>query len=229
MAKIYRVDPMVQTVATNKTRDFKQLQSMYDSFTASPGFQQEFPNYGTIPMKPGFGGRSAAFWRGKERWIRIGGNGCEAVVLHEIAHHVNALHRDRYGPKDCHGPGFAAAFLDVVTLYQGERGRIALTAAFAQERIKVWREGGAVLLPMPEELPEAVRDVLADMTVLAETRKARAARQRKRRAEEREALERDMQRWADWKKEDYAWERLSRKMAAHKAWATRRARAAANA
>lgn len=229
MAKIYRVDPMMQITATNQTRDLAELTAMYDDFTTSTDFMTRWPNYRNIPLMPGFGGRSAAFRRGSERWIRMGSNRSESTMLHEIAHHVSDLHPDQYGPRNSHGPGFAAAMLDVVAMYQGARGRDALIAAYALERIKVWRDGAPVLLPMPEILDEKVRDHLDVLGRAAETRKRVAARERARRAERTERIMREMSEWSSWERLDYMEYKRERSEAAKRAWETRRRRAAMNA
>lgn len=225
MAKIYRVDPVVSATATNKTKDQDTLTRMYDEFTASPAFLAEFPKYRGIPLLRGFGGRSAAFRRGSERWIRLGSNRSEATMLHEIAHHACDLHPERYGPRTSHGPGFAAAYLDVVTLYQGERGREALIAAYAQERIKVYRDGERVLLSArPVKDPEVLL-ALAGMATASEARKARAERARRRKEERRKRLEEQAER-EPWMRFHLECQKLQRHMAAKKAWETRRRRAA---
>ena len=224
MAKIYRVDSMMQITATSKTRDLTELTAMYDDFTTSQDFTAQWPNYRGIPLLPGFGGRSAAFRQGGKRWIRMGSNRSESTMLHEIAHHVADLHPDQYGPKTSHGPGFAAAMLDVTAMYQGARGRDALTAAYAQERIKVWRDGAKVLLPAPDILDEKVRDHLDILALDAVARKRAAARERARRAERTERIMREMHEWSAWERIDYEFEKRMRREAALKAWATRRAR-----
>lgn len=229
MAKIYRVDSMMQITATNQTRDLAELTAMYDDFTTSADFTAQWPNYRDIPLMPGFGGRSAAFRQGGRRWIRMGSNRSESTMLHEIAHHVSDLHPDQYGPKNSHGPGFAAAMLDVVAMYQGARGRDALIAAYALERIKVWRDGAPVLLPMPEILEAKVRDHLDVLLQSAETRKNAAARERARRAERTERIQAEMQEWSSWERIDYEFEKKMRSWAAKRAWETRRRRAAMNA
>lgn len=229
MAKIYRVDSMMQITATNQTRDLTELTAMYDDFTGSDDFRARWPNYQGIPLLPGFGGRSAAFRQGKKRWIRMGSNRSESTMLHEIAHHVSDLHPDQYGPKNSHGPGFAAAMLDVVAMYQGARGRDALIAAYAQERIKVWRDGQKILLPAPEILDEKVRDHLDILALDAVARKRRAARERARRQERTERIMREIHEWPLWEQADYRMEKYTRSQAAKKAWETRRRRAAMNA
>ncbi len=224
MAKIYRVTDMVQATATNQTHDLDELTAAYDRFTTSPDFQAAFPNYRDIPMMRGFGGRSAAFRRGSSRWIRLGSNRSEAVMLHEIAHHAADLHPAKYGPRTAHGPGFAAAFLDIVTMYQGQAGRDGLIAAYYEERIKVWSEGRTVLLYKPTTLTPAAAVALEDIRVAKDARKAfsevRRARQRivARRPDTRNEEERM---WDNW-------EAARRSAAAKRAWATRRARQAAS-
>lgn len=229
MAKIYRVDSMMQITATNQTRDLAELTAMYDDFTGSDDFRAQWPNYQGIPMLPGFGGRSAAFRQGKKRWIRMGSNRSESTMLHEIAHHVSDLHPDQYGPRNSHGPGFAAAMLDVTAMYQGARGRDALIAAYALEKIKVWQGGRKILLPVPGILDEKVRDHLDVLAQSAETRKNVAARERARRQERTERIMREMHEWPMWDRLDYEFDKSMRSRAAKKAWETRRARAAASA
>lgn len=229
MAKIYRVDSMMQITATTQTRDLVELTRMYEDFTGSQDFLAQWPNYRGIPLLPGFGGRSAAFRQGKKRWIRMGSNRSESTMLHEIAHHVSDLHPDQYGPRNSHGPGFAAAMLDVTAMYQGARGRDALIAAYAQERIKVWRDGQKILLPAPEILDEKVRDHLDILALDAEARKRRAARERARRAERTERIMREMHEWPAWERLDYEFDKAMRSRAAKRAWETRRRRAAMSA
>lgn len=224
MAKIYRVDGMVQATAISQTRDLDELTAAYDRFTTSPDFQEAFPNYQGIPLMRGFGGRSAAFRRGSQRWIRMGSNRSESTMLHEIAHHAADLHPAKYGPRTAHGPGFAAAFLDIVTMYQGQAGRDGLIAAYYEERIKVWSEGRTVLLYKPTTLTPAAAVALEDIRVAQDARKAfsevRRARQRMidRRPDTRNQEERM---WDNW-------EAARRSAAAKRAWETRRRRQAAS-
>ena len=222
MAKIYRVDGMVQATAISQTRDLDELIAAYDRFTASPDFQAAFPNYQGIPIMRGFGGRSAAFRRGSSRWIRLGSNRSEAVMLHEIAHHAADLHSAKYGPRTAHGPGFAAAFLDIVTMYQGQAGRDGLIAAYYEERIKVWENGATVLLYKPTTLTSAAAAALEDIRVAKDARKAfsEVRRARQRMIDRRPDTRNDEERMWD------NWEAARRSAAAKRAWATRRRRQA---
>lgn len=228
MAKIYRVDFIMQITARDQTKDLTALTAAYDAFVSSEDFKASWPNYQGIPMLPGFGGRSAAFRKGTERWIRMGTNRSESTMLHEIAHHVNDLHPDRYGPRDSHGAGFAAAMLDVVSMYQGDRGRYALIAGYAQEKIKVWVDGSKVQLPMPWAIEAAIASALEDLSAAAESRKRISAGQRAHRAERTERLVASLEP-GSWEDIDYRYSKVMRSVAAKRAWETRRARAASHA
>jgi len=222
MAKIYRVDGMVQATAISRTRDLDELIAAYDRFTASADFQAAFPNYRGIPMMRGFGGRSAAFRRGDDRWIRLGSNRSEAVMLHEIAHHAADLHPAKYGPRTAHGPGFAAAFLDVVTMYQGQAGRDGLIAAYYEERIKVWDEGRTVLLYKPTTLTTAAAVALERIREAKRVRKEAAASRRERQKLREKIAARTPDTRTDWEKGWDNYEKARRSAAAKKAWETRR-------
>jgi hypothetical protein len=228
MAKIYRVDGMVQATAISQTRDLDELTAAYDRFTTSPDFQAAFPNYQGIPMMRGFGGRSAAFRRGSQRWIRLGSNRSEAVMLHEIAHHAADLHPDKYGPRTSHGPGFAAAFLDIVTMYQGQAARDGLIAAYYVEKIKVWSEGRTVLLYKPTTLTTAAAKALGLIREAQDARKLVAASRRER----QKLRDKIAARRPDTRNEEERmwdnWEAARRSAAAKRAWETRRARQAAS-
>jgi len=226
MAKIYRVDGMVQATAISQTRDLDELIAAYDRFTASPDFQAAFPNYHGIPMMRGFGGRSAAFRRGDERWIRLGSNRSEAVMLHEIAHHAADLHPAKYGPRTAHGPGFAAAFLDIVTMYQGQAGRDGLIAAYYVEKIKVWQEGRTVLLYKPTTLTPAAATALDLIREAQRVRKEVAASRRERQKLREKIAARTPDTRNDEERMWDNWEAARRSAAAKRAWATRRRRQA---
>lgn len=228
MPKIYHADPVVQATALNQTRDLDELTTMYQQFTGSAAFRDRWPNYGDIPLMTGFGGRSAAFRRGSERWIRLGSNRSESVLLHEIAHHVHGTHPDQYVSEDSHGTGFATAYLDVVEMFQGEQGRRALTVAYGILGIKVWRDGKRVMLPSEDWPDGRVGDALVEMADTYRRRKAADARRREARREDRE-FDEQMIAYGSWDWVDNEYRKRERSEAARRAWATRRARQAAYA
>lgn len=176
--RVYRVDPLVQAYAKEQSRNFKKLAARYKRLTSGKRFQAAFPNYGNHPLVEGHGVGSYAYIGGGHsngRAISLGTNRDEAVLLHEIAHHV-AYRHPQYGPGDDHGPGFCAALLDVVRVAQGAEAEKALRHLYSALGLKVYRNGRAVRVRAPGEAPEKARPVIDDIV----GRKQKAADERAR-------------------------------------------------
>lgn len=163
--RIYRVDPLVQTYAKERSSNFAKLTARYKRILASKRFHAAFPNYGTHPLVEGQGGGSYAYIGGGHsngRAISLGSNRDEAVLLHEIAHHVAYRHA-QYGPGDDHGPGFCAALLDVVKVCQGAEAEKALRHLYSALGLKVYRNGRAGRVRAPGDAPEKAQPVIDDI------------------------------------------------------------------
>ena len=176
--RIYRVDPLVQAYAKEGSSNFKKLAARYKRILASKRFQTAFPKYGTHPLVEGHGGGSYAYIGGGHsngRAISLGSNRSEAVLLHEIAHHV-AYRHSQYGPGDDHGPGFCAALLDVVKVCQGAEAEKALRHLYSALGLKVYRNGRAGRVRAPGDAPEKAQPVIDDIV----GRKRKAADERAR-------------------------------------------------
>lgn len=160
--RIYRVDPLVQTYAKETSSSFKALERRYKRLISGKRFQAAFPRYGTRPLVESNGGGSYAYMGGHHsqgRVISLGSNRDEAVMLHEIAHHVAYAH-PQYGRGDDHGPGFCAALLDVVKVAQGAEAERALRHLYSALRIKVYRNGRVGRVRAPGDAPEKARPVI---------------------------------------------------------------------
>lgn len=178
--RIYRVDPLVQAYAKEPSRQFKALERRYKRLIAGKRFQAAFPRYRNRPLVESRGVGSYAYMGGghsQGRVIALGWNRSEAVLLHEIAHHVAYLH-PQYGPGDDHGPGFCAALLDVVKVAQGAEAEKALRHLYSALGIKVWRNGKAGRVRAPGDAPEKAQPVIAE--ILGGKRKAADGRARAR-------------------------------------------------
>ena len=165
--RVYRVDPLVQAYAKEQSRNFKKLAARYKRLTSGKRFQAAFPNYGNHPLVEGHGVGSYAYIGGGHsngRAISLGTNRDEAVLLHEIAHHV------------AYGPGYCAALLDVVRVAQGAEAEKALRHLYSALGLKVYRNGRAIRVRAPGEAPEKARPVIDDIT----GRKQKAADERAR-------------------------------------------------
>lgn len=163
--RVYRVDPLVQAYAKEQSSNFKKLAARYKRLTSGKRFQAAFPNYGNHPLVEGRGVGSYAYLSGGHsngRAISLGSNRSEAVMLHEIAHHV-AYRHSQYGPGDDHGPGFCAALLDVVRVAQGAEAEKALRHLYSALGLKVYRNGRAGRVRAPGEAPEKARPVIDDI------------------------------------------------------------------
>lgn len=160
--RVYRVDSLVQAYAKEPSTDFKALQRRYKRLIAGKRFQAAFPRYGLRPLVQGHGWGSYAHMSGHHsagRAISLGHSRSEAVLLHEIAHHVAYAH-PQYGPGDDHGPGFCAALLDVVRIAQGAEAEKALRHLYSALGLKVYRNGRAGRVRAPGEAPEKARPVI---------------------------------------------------------------------
>ena len=167
---IYRVDSVIQHHAKEQSNDFAKLARRYKALTSQKRFNEAFPKYGPrlILLEKGSGGGSYAHfyshWGSKRQrsWlISLGSNRNEAVLLHEMAHHVARLH-EQYGNCADHGPGFASALLDVVRIAQGAEAERALKHAYKALRIKVYAPGkpNGVNARVRGEAPDGVREII---------------------------------------------------------------------
>lgn len=152
---VYNADPVIALYAKTGD-DMPALTRRYKALTAQKRFRAAFPQYGTVTLKPGRGGGSWADFGARE--IRLGSNRHEAVLLHEIAHHVARRHA-QYGYCPDHGPGFASAFLDVVKVALGAEAERALRHLYRALRIRVYKPGSpkGVLPRAPGDAPERAR------------------------------------------------------------------------
>lgn len=159
---IYRVDPVVQEYAKEQSTSLTKLQARYKRILKSKRFQTAFPRYRDIELKAGRGGGSYADFVAWE--IRLGGNLCEAVLLHEIAHHVARRHPE-YGYCDDHGPGFASALLDIVKITQGAEAERALRHTYKALGVKVYKAGkrNGVAVRVRGEAPERARELIGEV------------------------------------------------------------------
>jgi hypothetical protein len=165
---IYRVDALVQAYAKETSSNFKKLEARYKRILKSKRFQTAFPKYKNIGLEAGSGGGSYAHFYShhgikKERgWmISLGGNRSEAVLLHEIAHHVARLHPE-FGYCGDHGPGFASALLAVVKVTQGVEAERALKHTYKAIGVKVYKAGkrNGVAVRVRGEVPESAQEVI---------------------------------------------------------------------
>lgn len=165
---IYRVDPLVQTYAKEPSLDFKALQRRYKRLISGKRFKAAFPRYHRtdVPLVESSGGGSYAHLSGhhsQRHCISLGTNRSEAVLLHEIAHFVEYRHPDVYGRHDGHGPGFAAALLDVVRIAQGAEAEKALRHLYSALRIRVYRNGRVGKVRAPGDAPEKAQAKIAEI------------------------------------------------------------------
>lgn len=178
--RIYRVDPLVQTYAKEPSSNFKKLAARYKRLINGKRFQAAFPRYGNHPLVEGNGGGSYAYIGGGHsngRAISLGSNRDEAVLLHEIAHHV-AYRHSQYGPGDDHGPGFCAALLDVVRVAQGAEAEKALRHLYSALGLKVYRNGRVGRVRAPGDAPEKARPVIEEIVGGKQAAAAERARAR---------------------------------------------------
>lgn len=164
--EIYRVDALVQLYAKEQSTSFTKLHARYKRIIKSKRFQAAFPNYDIrIALQQGTGGGSYAYVDEYPGRIRLGSNRSEAVLLHEIAHHIEASH-SKYGrDRRDHGPGFAAAFVDLVHVTQGPEAARAFKHLLREMRFKIWDCGKCkpVLPRVKGEAPEAARETIASI------------------------------------------------------------------
>lgn len=163
---IYRVAPVIQTYARTPSGEFKALHARYTRLIATKRFRDAFPRYGEVALLPGSGGGSYAHFGGHSqgRVITLGQGRSEAILLHEIAHHVAQRH-SAYGFCADHGTGFALALLHVVKVAQGAEAERALRHAYASLRIRVYKAGGrrGVLPRVAGAAPERAQKAISKM------------------------------------------------------------------
>jgi hypothetical protein len=185
---IYSVEPVVQAYAKETGRSMTLMGRRYTRLIATKRFRDAFPSYPSVALVQGPGEGSYAYLTGDHsegRCISLGGNRCEAVLLHEIAHHVAYSHGSRYGREDGHGPGFASALLDVVRVAQGAEAERALRHMYKGLRIRVYRAGSAKGVlprtagPAPDKAQAIIDRMLSGRA--AEVRERAAVRQMLRR------------------------------------------------
>lgn len=192
---IYDVDGVVQSYAKEPSTDFKALKRRYKRLIAGKRFKAAFPNYGDIDLVLGRGGGSYAYMSGHHsqgRVITLGDNRSEATLLHEIAHFVEYRHRLVYGKEGAHGPGFAAALLDVVRIAQGAEAEKALRHLYSALRIRVYRNGRVGKVRAPGAAPEKAQ---AEIDRILGYRAKAADKRARGRALVRAAMEGGLQPW----------------------------------
>jgi hypothetical protein len=166
---IYRVNPIIQAYAKTPSSRFTDLTRRYKAITKSKRFHTAFPNYGTVPLVESTGGGSYAYTQGghsQGRVITLGGNRCESVLLHEIAHHVAYRHPATYGREDGHGVGFALALLHVVRICQGAEAEKALRHMYRALNIRVHKPGTkrGGFARVQGDAPEKAAVIIANVT-----------------------------------------------------------------
>ena len=162
---IYRVDDVVQAYAKETSTDFKKLKARHARIVKGKRFQKAFPNYqGLWDMRVEESRGRGSYARYDARLIKLGGNRSEAVLLHEMAHHINHRHAE-FGYGDDHDPGFASAYAAVVRVVLGAEAERALLHAYAAIGVKVYskvqRKGVDVLTE--GEVPERARELIDKM------------------------------------------------------------------
>ena len=139
-AKLYRAENTVARGIEWKTLD--EIEAFLTKLVNSRRFEKRFKlqhkgNRKSPILRPGFGARRATggFWMiTLPRLAR-----CQRVVLHELAHCVTN------GAK--HGPDFAKAFHDLVSMSMGRETARALRVAYKQERVRMRPKRKRVLTP----------------------------------------------------------------------------------
>lgn len=137
---IYEVDPVIDLYRKVTANDYATLSKRYVALTKQQRFRKAFPRFhsaglGLPRLVKSHGGGSYASYTHHE--IRLGSNRTEAVLLHEIAHIVARKH-PQYGYCPDHGPGFAAALLDVVRVALGTEAERSLRHTYRALRIRVY-------------------------------------------------------------------------------------------
>jgi len=170
---IYSADAVLHAYAKS-TSDMPALQRRYKALTAQKRFRDAFPRYGLVTMKAGHGGGSWADFRARE--IRMGSGRSEAVMLHEIAHHV-AYRHSQYGWCGDHGPGFASALLDVTRVALGVEAERSVRHLYRALRIRVYKAGSpkGVLPRAPGDAPEKAAPIIASIVKSRDAGKAERA------------------------------------------------------
>lgn len=179
--EIYRVDALVQLYAKEQSTSFTKLHARYKRIIKSKRFQAAFPKFDTrIALEQGTGGGSYAYVDDYPGRIRLGGNRSEAVLLHEIAHHIEASHIKYGRDRRDHGPGFAAAFVDLVHVTQGPEAARAFKHLLREMRFKIWDCGKCkpVLPRVKGEPPEAARETISKIMGWKQAEKDRRADER---------------------------------------------------
>ena len=162
---IYRVDDVVQAYAKESSRDFKKLKARHARIIKGKRFQKAFPNYNglwDVNVEEGRGRGSYAVYA--EGLIKLGGNRSEAVLLHEMAHHINHRHVE-FGYGDDHDPGFASAYLALVKVVLGAEAERALRHAYKAIGVKVYKKGKPRGVPVRVrgEAPEKASELIDKM------------------------------------------------------------------
>jgi ribosomal protein L37AE/L43A len=137
---IYDVDPAINHYAKTD-HSYKALERLHKRISTGKRFAKAFPRYGLVSIQRGTGGGSYAHkqWGGR-RFISLGDNRSDAVLLHEMAHQITFSH-PRYKDEG-HGPGFAAALLKLTGVVYGPQAAKSLKWAYWRLGIKVLNEKG---------------------------------------------------------------------------------------
>lgn len=174
---IYRVDDVVQAYAKETSTDFKKLKARHARIVKGKRFQKAFPNYqGLWDTRVEESRGRGSYARYHERLIKLGSNRSEAVLLHEMAHHINHRHRE-FGHGDDHDPGFASAYLAVVKVVLGAEAERALRHAYKAIGVKVYKEGKPRGVPVRVrgEAPEKARELIDKMVKVKDGEKEQRA------------------------------------------------------
>lgn len=145
-------------------RTVEQMQTYVDKLLSSAWFQRRWGKH-RLTVRPGYGFRRAVAETGRNRiqmplWAR-----CEAVLLHEIAHHCTWWqHRNDVAP---HGREYAANYVELVGHLMGRESAELLKVSFRAGKVKFTKPRAK------RELTEEQREELRQR--LATARAAKAA------------------------------------------------------
>ena len=147
-ARTIRVAGSVLTVPAEQVfRDLPAVRRYASRLTATAQFAQRWPEAAAVAFRPRRGAQRAHYDR-PAHVIALppaerGGSWAlrELVVLHELAHALTA------GADPPHGPGFAAAFLDLVEIAAGPEVAFLLRHAFDHLGVRVATPAAATASP----------------------------------------------------------------------------------
>lgn len=120
-----------------KFKGFAECRAYVDGIVASGWWREKFPHVPTVEVKDGRGRRHAGGSAQHRfvtlpRWARN-----ELIVLHELAHVVDAPNNPG------HGPEFARLYLEFVREWRGESAAARLEASFEAHGVKVTADESA--------------------------------------------------------------------------------------